>query len=93
VNPPGNPKASYYEGGPVGAGPQAWLEGATQRKGSWWEAWAAWELERSGEERRAPKRPGNARYAALEPAPGSYVVDRPQPPGARGQPAAPAAAS
>ena len=76
VNPPGNPKASYYEGGPSGGEPEEWLAGAKQRTGSWWEAWAAWELERSGVECPAPERAGNATYPAIEPAPGSYVVDR-----------------
>lgn len=77
VNPPGNPKASYYEGGPAGAEPQDWRAGATARTGSWWQPWAAWEVARAGAERPAPKRPGNRRHPAIEAAPGSYVVDRP----------------
>jgi polyhydroxyalkanoate synthase subunit PhaC len=44
VNPPGNPKASYYIGGPDTADPNEWLAGATKRTGSWWEAWADWVL-------------------------------------------------
>ena len=76
VNPPGNPKASYWEGGPAGATPEQWLAGAQQRSGSWWEAWAAWELERSGAERPAPTRLGSRRHPPLEAAPGGYVVDR-----------------
>ena len=76
VNPPGNPKASYYEGGPAGAEPQDWLAGATQRTGSWWEPWVAWELKRSGAKRPAADRPGSAAHPELQPAPGSYVLDR-----------------
>ncbi|MCW2613317.1 MAG: phaA [Frankiales bacterium] len=76
VNPPGNPRASYHEGGPEGREPQEWLAGATQRTGSWWEAWALWVLERSGSEKPAPTELGDDRHRPLEPAPGGYVVDR-----------------
>jgi len=76
VNPPGNPKASYYVGGEPGPDPEAWRAGAQQRTGSWWEAWADWLRERSGDEKAAPKRLGNARHRPLEAAPGSYVLDR-----------------
>ena len=31
VNPPGNPKATYYIDGDTGAGPEAWLKSATKR--------------------------------------------------------------
>ena len=37
VNPPGNPKASYYTGGAPGPDPEVWLASATQHTGSWWE--------------------------------------------------------
>ena len=76
VNPPGNPKATYYVGGTPGADPDEWRAGAEQRVGSWWEVWGDWILERSGEERPAPDQPGANGYAPLEEAPGSYVVDR-----------------
>ena len=74
VNPPGNPKASYWTGGEPGHDPDAWLETAEQRTGTWWEAWADWVLDHSGEERPAPprqRRPPTARTG-----PGSYVLDR-----------------
>lgn len=76
VNPPGNPKASYAAGPEPGPDPEAWRAAAEQRTGSWWEAWADWLLERSGDERRAPASPGDADHPPLEPAPGSYVRDR-----------------
>jgi polyhydroxyalkanoate synthase len=76
VNPPGNPKASYFVEGPEGAAPQDWLAGASRRTGSWWEPWAAWELERSGPEVPAPRRAGSRAHRGLEPAPGAYVLDR-----------------
>ena len=76
VNPPGNPKATYWEGPEPGADPKAWLAAAEQRTGSWWEAWSAWVLARSGEERPARTAAGDAAYPPLEDAPGSYVRDR-----------------
>lgn len=82
VNPPGNPKASYWEGGAPGPDPVEWRESAEKRTGSWWEAWSAWMLERSGEEMTAPAAVGSDRHPPLESAPGSYVLDR-VPPGGR----------
>jgi polyhydroxyalkanoate synthase len=79
VNPPGNPKASYWIGGKPGHGPEEWLETAEQRTGTWWEAWADWIIDHSGEERPAPGAPGNADHPPLEAAPGSYVLDRTPP--------------
>lgn len=40
------------------------------------EAWSAWILERSGDTPSAPANLGSDRHPALEPAPGSYVLDR-----------------
>jgi polyhydroxyalkanoate synthase len=76
VNPPGNPKASYWTGGHPTPDPRAWRDTAQQHTGSWWEAWSAWMLERSGDEVPAPTGPGSPSHPALEPAPGSYVVNR-----------------
>ena len=76
VNPPGNPKMFYYTGGEPGPTPEAWLEGAEKHKGSWWESWAPWTIERSGDEVPAPADLGSAEYPPLEPAPGSYVLNR-----------------
>jgi poly[(R)-3-hydroxyalkanoate] polymerase subunit PhaC len=73
VNPPGNPKASYRVDGPDVEDPHVWLGGATERRGSWWEHWASWIGERSGE--RVSRAPGlgSRRYPPLGTAPGSYV--------------------
>ncbi len=76
INPPGNPKASYWVGGEPGPDPAAWRQSADKRTGSWWEAWSAWVLERSGAETEAPAGPGSDRHPPLEPAPGAYVLDR-----------------
>ncbi|MDT7772097.1 MAG: poly[(R)-3-hydroxyalkanoate] polymerase subunit PhaC [Pseudonocardiales bacterium] len=74
INPPGNPKAHYWQGGPSGADPDAWLEQATRTQGSWWEPWARWAKERSGSLIPAPDAPGDAEHPALDPAPGRYVT-------------------
>src|SRR5207237_3969877 len=54
VNPPGNPKASYWTGGPPGPDPHVWQATAERHTGRWWEAWSEWVLQHSGEEVPAP---------------------------------------
>ena len=76
VNPPGNPKAQYWTGGAPGPDAHAWRAAAERHTGSWWEPWAEWALEHSGDEVPAPTATGSSSYPPLEPAPGSYVVDR-----------------
>ena len=73
VNPPGNPKASYYVGGEPGPDPDAWRNNAKRRSGSWWENWVEWTRDRSGDERAAPKSLGNKKYPPLDLAPGKYI--------------------
>lgn len=75
VNPPGNPKASYFQGGPVDEDPHEWLAGATRHTGSWWQAWADWINERSGPLVPAPSGTGSDVHPALTAAPGLYVRD------------------
>ena len=62
-----------------GASPKtadAWFEGATEHKGSWWPEWAAFLAENGGKDVKAPAKPGNAQYKPIEPAPGRYVKVR-----------------
>ena len=73
VNPPGKPRARYYDGPEPGPDPQAWMQRATKREGSWWPRYAEWLLERSGDERPAPKTLGSRTHPAGDPAPGRYV--------------------
>jgi polyhydroxyalkanoate synthase len=75
VNPPGNPKAHYFAGPEPVPDPEDWLAKAEKQQGTWWEHWAKWIGERSGEERRAPGSLGSKRHRPIEPAPGSYVRD------------------
>jgi polyhydroxyalkanoate synthase len=76
VNPPGNPKATYYIDGEPGADPDTWFKSATRRPGTWWEVWADWTAERSGAEVPAPRELGSSAHPPLHPAPGLYVRDR-----------------
>lgn len=55
--------------------PDAWVHEAAPVPGTWWPAWQHW-LERHSRGRRAPPPLGTAKgaYAALGPAPGTYVL-------------------
>src|SRR4051812_29823414 len=76
VNPPGNPKAHYWTGPEPSSDAQTWRASAERHSGSWWESWAEWMLDRSGDEVPAPTAQGSAGHPPLESAPGSYVLDR-----------------
>jgi polyhydroxyalkanoate synthase len=76
VNPPGNPRASYRLGDVDEPDPEFWVESAEQHTDSWWPDYVAWLGERSGEKKDAPEALGGAGMAPLEPAPGSYVLER-----------------
>ena len=76
VNPPGNPKATYWVGPEPGIDADAWLAQATKKPGTWWEAWVDWTLPRSGGMRPAPAQLGSKRFPPLVAAPGEYVLER-----------------
>lgn len=73
VSPPGKGKASYQTGRTTPADAQAWLAASKATSGSWWQHWTLWLAKRSGSKIPAPKALGNARYAGLGSAPGTYV--------------------
>jgi polyhydroxyalkanoate synthase len=75
VNPPGNPKASFYTGAEPGPDPQAWLAAAEKHTGTWWTHWADWVIAQSGGTKAAPDRLGSAEHPPLDDAPGCYVKD------------------
>lgn len=75
INPVSKNKRSYWVNEVVQADADAWLAGAEEKKGSWWADWANWLKPLSGEQ-RAPRKPGNAKYKPIEPAPGRYVKER-----------------
>ncbi len=74
VNPPGNPKASFFTG-PTDKDQSAseWMEGAEKQTGSWWEHWGDWVSRKSGSRVPAPMTLGGGRFLAQQEAPGSYV--------------------
>jgi polyhydroxyalkanoate synthase len=73
INPPAKGKRSHWVNDKLPATAKAWLEGATERAGSWWPVWTKW-LERfAGKPVPAPKGYGNRRFSPIEPAPGRYV--------------------
>jgi len=53
----------------------AFIEGATEHKGSWWPDWIAWLVPQSGD-KVPPRMPGEGSLKAIEDAPGRYVKER-----------------
>ena len=76
VNPASKNRRSHWVGAAYSHDPDAWLEGATEHKGSWWPRWAKWLDAHGGGKRKAPARAGNAKYKPIESAPGRYVRHR-----------------
>ncbi len=78
LNPPGNPKAKYFKSKTTDHPPanvEDWLAGTEEVAGSWWPFWMEWVRARSGKQKAAPKKLGNAKYKPLDPAPGLYVLE------------------
>ena len=80
INPPAGNKRSHWVSRKDAEAPAAdaaqWLDGAEERRGSWWPAWYQW-LERfKGGMRAAPAQTGSADHPATEPAPGRYVKQK-----------------
>jgi len=73
INPPGNPKASFYSNDDNPPDAADWLAGAERIQASWWEDWVAWTLLRSGEQRPRPRKLGDAEHKKVVAAPGEYV--------------------
>jgi polyhydroxyalkanoate synthase subunit PhaC len=76
VNPPAKKRRSHWVGTPYPEDPDAWFTSSTEIPGSWWPAWSEWLSRHGGGTRKAPARPGNAKYKPIEPAPGRYVKHR-----------------
>ena len=74
VNPPAAKKYHYWtnDADPLPASAEAWLEGATQHPGSWWEDWQRWMERQNGGDKVPARIPSNA----IEDAPGSYAMLR-----------------
>jgi polyhydroxyalkanoate synthase len=76
VNPPGNGKASYRTAPDTPPDPADWLDGAVSERGSWWPDYVGWLERRGGGDKARPRRLGAAGLPPMEPAPGTYVLDR-----------------
>jgi len=76
VNPPGNPKASYYVNKETPVDAQEWLTGAQTHPDSWWPDFVGWLDERGGGQKPAPDQLGGGGLTPLVEAPGTYVFDR-----------------
>ncbi len=79
INPPAKGKRSHWTraDGELPPTLEAWIDGATEHKGSWWSDWAAWLQGHAGKQIAAPKSYGKGqRYKAIEPAPGRYVKQK-----------------
>ena len=76
VNPASKNKRSFWANGDLKVDADAWLAGAEEHKGSWWGDWSSWLKQYAGGEVAARAKPGNARYKAIEPAPGRYVKEK-----------------
>ena len=74
VNPPSANKYGYFTG-ELAATPDAWIEAAAARDGSWWPDWDAWVGEHDGGE-ALPREPGAGSLPIIEDAPGRYVKVR-----------------
>ncbi|MGE8496683.1 MAG: class II poly(R)-hydroxyalkanoic acid synthase [Pseudomonas sp.] len=73
LNPPGNPKANYYENTKLTSDPRAWYYDAQHVQGSWWPQWLEWIQARSGTQRETLTALGNQTHPAMEAAPGTYI--------------------
>jgi len=76
VNPPTNPKATFRTAPSTPAEPRDWLAEAVTVPGSWWPDYASWLAERSGVQQKRPGRLGRKQFPPMDPAPGTYVLDR-----------------
>ncbi len=75
VNPPSANKYSHWVNETLPDAPDAWLETAEERAGSWWPEWDKWVAQYAGA--KVPARePGAGKLPIIEPAPGRYVKVR-----------------
>jgi polyhydroxyalkanoate synthase subunit PhaC len=77
INAPTKEKYGYWTGETSkGMSADQWLAKAREQSGSWWGNWHTWQ-QRLQPALRVPARAvGSEKYAALEAAPGSYVLER-----------------
>ncbi|WP_299636875.1 class I poly(R)-hydroxyalkanoic acid synthase [uncultured Ruegeria sp.] len=76
VNPPSKKKYGHYTNPDMKPDASTWLKEADFHEGSWWPMWDAWLKKRSGKQVPA-REPGDSKHPSLAPAPGTYVVAKP----------------
>lgn len=78
VNHPSAEKYQYWTNEADVDSLEAFIEGASETKGSWWPDWMEWLRSHNGEEvePKGARKPGGGKLKALEAAPGSYVKQR-----------------
>jgi polyhydroxyalkanoate synthase subunit PhaC len=76
VNPPGSEKASFRSAPANPPDPAEWLDQASTQPGSWWPDYVRWLEQHGGGEKASPRRLGAAGFRPIDPAPGTYVLDR-----------------
>ncbi|WP_299894367.1 class I poly(R)-hydroxyalkanoic acid synthase [uncultured Ruegeria sp.] len=76
VNPPSKKKYGHYTNPDMKPDASTWLKEADFHEGSWWPMWNAWLKKRSGKQVPA-REPGDSKHPSLTPAPGTYVVAKP----------------
>ena len=78
VNPPAAEKYQHWVNDKPAETLQAFVDGATEHKGSWWPDWLRWLKERDPETVKAEgaRIPGKGKLKPIEDAPGSYVKAR-----------------
>ncbi|MGI9286681.1 MAG: PHA/PHB synthase family protein, partial [Pseudomonadales bacterium] len=72
--PSDDPRAKYYTNPNLTLQYDEWLAGAAEHNASWRGFWSDWLGKRSGVKIKAPVELGNKKYSALDPAPGTYVI-------------------
>ena len=76
VNPPTNPKAKFRTVSERQPNAEAFLAASDEHDGTWWLHWADWLLERSTQQKNAPKSVGSKANPPIAAAPGEYVLKR-----------------
>ena len=72
INPPSAKKYQHWTNAALPGSLAEWQAGAVEHPGSWWEHWATWLHDKSGDW-VAARNPKTGPLKPIEPAPGSYV--------------------
>ena len=73
INPPSANKYGYWTNDKLPDTPDAWLEGAKQHEGSWWDELARVARRRTLGAQVPARVPGKGKLKVIEAAPGAYA--------------------